>query len=270
MEWAGVNDDFIPYNITRPRADAYAKGDYDYEFISWTGLAAEHLVMCKNGMWDLTSKWLGDQARAVDPHHVTYVRNPLMDGPESHLVGDRAYWLSRIETSNGDPGAIDVVSEGHGVTDPAPTPKTTTAGVQDGTFSPVNPYLREYRHPGDPVPAPAANVLDVRAANIGQVTIDPKRAGVDCDAQLKVATDGPLQVTLLGCDRTERFTGTDSGGLARPQTYRPADPLAPVGNPAKGTPLPPEVGNVPQPPLQAVPPLRFPPNTGGNPTPSGG
>lgn len=199
--------------------------------------------MCKNGMWDLTTNWLGDQPRAVDPHHVTYVRNPLMDDPESHLVSDKAYWLSHIETPDGDLGAVDVVSRGQGVT--------------------------EYRHPGGPVPAPTVDVLDVRAANVSTVTIDPERAGVDCDAELKVATDGPLEVTLLGCDRTESFTGTDSGGLARPRTYRPANPLAPVGNPLQGAPLPSEVGNAPQPPLQAVPPLRFPPNTGGDPKPSG-
>ena len=37
----GSTDDFIPYNITRTRADLYAAGDYDYEFITWHGLAAE-------------------------------------------------------------------------------------------------------------------------------------------------------------------------------------------------------------------------------------
>lgn len=30
MEWAGLNDDFIPYNNTRARANLYAKGTYDY------------------------------------------------------------------------------------------------------------------------------------------------------------------------------------------------------------------------------------------------
>ena len=122
MEWAGVNDDFIPYNITRERADAYAKGDYDYEFLSWVGLGAEHLMMCKNGMWEPMTDWLGDEPRAVDPHHVTYVRNPLMDDPESGLVGDKAYWLSGIDSR--DPqklGTIDVVSGGQGMADPPDT-----------------------------------------------------------------------------------------------------------------------------------------------------
>ena len=52
-------DDFIPYNITRKRADLYAAGDYDYEFVTWHGLAAEHLLMCNNGTWDVLTDWLG-------------------------------------------------------------------------------------------------------------------------------------------------------------------------------------------------------------------
>ena len=66
MEWAGSTDDFIPYNITRKRADIYARGEYDYEFITWHSFASSHLVMCNNGTWDVLTKWLGDSKRAVD------------------------------------------------------------------------------------------------------------------------------------------------------------------------------------------------------------
>ncbi|MCD2192395.1 hypothetical protein LQ327_03155 [Actinomycetospora endophytica] len=272
MEWSGINDDFIPYPITRERGNDYAKGDYDYEFVSWAGVGSEHLAMCKNGMWQVATKWLGDQARVNDPAHVTYVRNPLMDDPRSGLVGDKAYWLSDIQSrSRQELGAVDVISQGLGEAD-APVPDVKRqVGLTSGTFSPVNPYTREYRHLDPPVPAPKADALSVRSAGVGEVTVDPKRAGVDCDAQLKVATDGPLKVTLAGCDRAETFTGTDSGGLAKPGTYAPADPLKPLGNPLSGTPVPPEVGNAPQPPLQGVPPLRFPPNqVGQNPRPGDG
>lgn len=271
MEWAGVNDDFIPYTITRERADAYAAGDYDYEFLSWVGLAAEHLVMCKNGMWQKATEWFGHDRRAVDPHHVTFVRNPLMDDPRSGLVADRAYWLSDIESRGPELGTIDVVSAGRGLADPAPAPARRELGSTDGSFSPVNPYLREFRHPGGPTAAAAEDALVIRSAGVGAVTVDPDRAGVSCDADLRVATDGPLTVTLAGCDRTESFDGNDSGGLAKPGTFRPADPLAPVGAPLRGAPLPAEVGNAPQPPLQGLPPLRFPPNQlGQDPAPGDG
>ncbi|RZT87796.1 glucodextranase-like protein [Pseudonocardia sediminis] len=271
MEWAGVNDDFIPYNITRERAQAYIDGDYDFEFISHVGLGAEHLVMCKNGMWDIATNWLGDQARQVDPQHVTFVRNPLMDDPGAGLVADKAYWLSDIQSRGDELGAVDVVSEGQGRTDPAVAPVGREVKAEEGTFSPVNPYLREFRHSGDAVEAESNDVLDIRSAGVGEITVDPERAGVGCDAELKVATDGPLAVTLAGCDRTETFDGTDSGGLKKPATYDPPDPLEPLGNPLQGAPVPPEVGNLPQPPLQDVPPLRFPPNQlGQDPAPGDG
>ncbi|OLM30737.1 hypothetical protein Ae717Ps2_1632c [Pseudonocardia sp. Ae717_Ps2] len=119
--------------------------------------------------------------------------------------------------------------------------------------------------------ADAENVLEIRSAGVGTVTVDPERAGVGCDARLDVHTDGPLTVMLDGCDRTESFDGNDSGGLAKPATFAPVDPLEPVGNPLQGTPLPPEVGNVPQAPLQGLPPLRFPPNQlGQDPAPGDG
>jgi len=41
--------------------------------------------------------------------------------------------------------------------------------------------------------------LDITATNISQLTIDAKRANVDCHAHLNVASDGPLSVTLADC-----------------------------------------------------------------------
>ncbi len=76
LEWAGVNDDFIPYDITRERAQAYAAGDYDYEFVSWGGASSEHLVMCKGGLcgrWSRTGSATprGPWTRTTSPSCVT-------------------------------------------------------------------------------------------------------------------------------------------------------------------------------------------------------
>jgi hypothetical protein len=202
MEWAGANDDFIPYPITRERADAYAESDfYDYEFISWAGTAGEHMEMCNSGLWDVLTDWLGDGSGVSTAAHVTYVRNPLMDDARFGLVGDRAYWLSGIATrsTDGALGTIDVFSKGFGVSDPAAEARTTTVGATEGTTSPVNPYLREYRHLPDAPAATKANELVIDARNIDAVTIDPKQAKVDCGAKLRVVSDGPVKVTLTGC-----------------------------------------------------------------------
>ena len=213
MEWAGSNDDYIPYDITRKRAGHYAAGDYDYEFVTWHGFSAQHMVMCNNGTWDVLTRWLGDMKRTVDPTRVTYVRNPLMDDPASGLVGNRAYWLSNIETRDRSLGTIDVTTGGMGV-GPAPVPAAAAENASipsDGIYMtqydqpyqrwalPANPYTREYRHLGSGPAQPPSDALEVTAKNIKSLTIDPQRAKVSCDTKLKVKTDGPLSVTLLGC-----------------------------------------------------------------------
>lgn len=214
MEWAGSTDDFIPYNITRTRADIYAAGDYDYEFVTWHSIAAEHLTMCNNGTWDVLTGWLGDMKRVENPARVTYVRNPLMDDPSAGLVGDRAYWVSGIETRDRALGTIDVTSGGLGVGAPTVPPVgiENTSIPSDGVHLatgydrpdhrsqvPVNPYTREHRKLGPPAPQAVADTLTVVARNIRSIVIDVSRAGVTCAPKLDVSSDGPLSVTLLGC-----------------------------------------------------------------------
>jgi hypothetical protein len=213
MEWAGSSDDYIPYDITRKRADLYAAGDYDYEFITWHGFAAQHMLMCNNGTWDVLTKWLGDMKRVVDPARVTYVRNPLMDDPGAGLVGNRAYWASGIETRDRALGTVDVTSGGFGIGGAeVPASQMENASIaSDGIYVtsydkpysewalPQNPYTREYRHPGSGPAQTPSDTLTITAKNISTLIIDPQRAKVSCNAKLDVKTDGPLSITLLGC-----------------------------------------------------------------------
>jgi hypothetical protein len=229
MEWAGSSDDFIPYDITRRRADLYRQGDYDYEFITWHALAAEHLTMCNDGTWQVLTPWLGHTRRIDDPPRVTYVRDPLMDDPASGLVGDHAYWLSSIETRTRGLGTVDVTSGGLGGGPRA----IASAAMENGTVPsdgitlgtgydhpdvrnslPSNPYTREYRHPGAAGAATPSDSLTITATNIRQVTIDPARAHVDCAATMTVTSDGPLSVHLLGCGGEHEFAAT--GGSTGP------------------------------------------------------
>jgi predicted esterase len=214
MEWAGSTDDFIPYNITRKRADIYARGEYDYEFVTWHGVASGHLLMCNNGTFDILTRWLGDSHRVVDPVHVTYVRNPLMDDPGAGLVGNRAYWVSGIETRDRALGRIDVISGGFDV-GPAEIHQKSTENLSipsDGIYLgsgfdqpdrrsalPQNPYTREYRHLDAGPSQTPSDTLTITARNIGSIVIDVARAKVSCNAKLDVRSDGPLSVTLLGC-----------------------------------------------------------------------
>lgn len=202
MEWAGVPNDYIPYAIPRERADAYLAGDYDYAFVSWLGLSSEHVVLCANGMWNVLNRWLAEQHDPANLFHVTYVRNPAMDDPQSGLVGNKAYWLSGIETRASDPtqlGTIDVVSHGFGLIDAPSAPVMLTTSTEPGTTVPLNAYIKEQRTKPAPLPTLQLNRLDITAQNIRSVTIDRKRARVTCNADLRVTTDGPLTVRMHGC-----------------------------------------------------------------------
>lgn len=206
VEWAGLPNSYIPYNITRERAEAYIAGDYDFQFTTWIGASSEHVVLCANGTWDVATKRLGDMRGVQNPHHVTYVRNPAMDDPASGLVGDRAYWVSGIATRSANPmdlGTIDVVSRGFGLEDAPVQPVVLGKGIEPGTTVPLNPYTTETRTRTAPVIVAKANRLEIKATNISEITIDPRRAQVTCAVDLDVTTDGPLTVHLDRCgDRT--------------------------------------------------------------------
>jgi hypothetical protein len=152
--------------------------------------------------------------RVVDPPRVTYVRNPLMDDPASGgLVGNKAYWLSGVQTRDHALGTVDVTSGGFGVGAPAvpgsvlENQTIASDGIYMTSFDtpyrhwslPDNPYTREYRHlPSGPAQT-ATDTVMVTAKNIRTLTIDPQRAKVSCNAKLDVKSDGPLSITLLGC-----------------------------------------------------------------------
>lgn len=178
--------------------------------------------MCNNGTWDVMTKWLGDMKRMVDPVQVTYVRNPLMDDPGAGLVGNRAYWVSAIETRDRALGTIDVISDGF-ETGPAEAGHNETENLSvpsDGVYLSsgfdqpdrraafaLNPFTREYRHLGSGPAHTPTDALTITAKNISSLTIDPQRAKVTCNAKLDVKTDGPLSITLLGCGGRPRSFG---------------------------------------------------------------
>jgi hypothetical protein len=53
----------------------------------------------------------------------------------------------------------------------------------------------------------------VNATNVAEATINPQRAHVGCDATVNVVSDGPIAITLAGCNRV---VNGDAGGLPLP------------------------------------------------------
>ena len=70
-------------------------------------------------------------------------------------------------------------------------------------------------------------MLNLTATNVGRVTINPERAKLDCDAALKVKTDGRVTVSLAGCGRTVTFE--KSGSSACGSTALSAAKVRPRG-----------------------------------------
>jgi hypothetical protein len=172
---------------------------YDYDAFA----PAEHLTLAINDQFAPAATFLDDATVNLDPPHVTYAYNPTMDFPADGTTAGHAYWLSDIQLRNstGDPpiGTIDVRSHGFGVGDPVASATTPTAGSLPPGNLGVLSYAGTRRTWG---PGPVAQVddqLDISATNVKAVTVDPRRARVDCAARLNVDSDGPIAVTLAGC-----------------------------------------------------------------------
>jgi hypothetical protein len=207
--WNAVSDELVPYPGPKLQAQTFDDLGYRYEFDSFA--PADHLTLAINDEYQPAADFLGTTKVDRNPPHVTYVVNPKMDFPGVDTVADHAYWLSglTLRDSSGDAprGAIDVRSEGFGAGDPPAGPTENGGGALTGGTLPAIAYTSQSKSWGPAPPAPVRNVLNIDASNISTLTIDPKRARVSCSAQLNVATDGPLTVTLGGCGRSQTFGG---------------------------------------------------------------
>ena len=144
-----------------------------------------------------------------NPAHVTYVVNPTMDFPKAGTVADHAYWLSglRLRNSGGEAplGSVDAKSDGFGKGDPRASATRHTVGTLNGGNMGTMPYVEQSKSWGKAPSTPRRNVLHIDAKNLSQIVVHPRRARLGCNATLRVKTDGPLQVRLAGCDRTQSF-----------------------------------------------------------------
>src|SRR4051812_21717766 len=205
--WEPGTDELVPYSGVVEQAQTFDQLGYRYEFDSFA--PAEHLTLAVNDEYQPAANFLGTTKVDRSPPHVTYVVNPKMDFPEMGAPANHAYWLSglalRDSSSDAPRGTIDVRSEGFGVGDPVAGPTQHGAGALTGATIPAIAFTSQSRQWGPVPPALTRNRLDITAQNIASVTIDPGRARVSCGAALNVKTDGPVNLTLAGCGRTERF-----------------------------------------------------------------
>ena len=208
MSLNGVGDPLVP---------AHQKYQATLE-LERLGYRLDDWYFCDEPGWCTHSEYRGYTAEAfkrwtarlaptpVNPAHITYVLNSAMNEPKYGLDSDQAYWLSNltVRDASKDPpagqiGTIDVFSHGFGVGDPTATDLERTVGLGPGDRA--GAYHRYTKTWGPEPKIPRANQLDISATNVASVTIDPRRARVDCDARINLDSDGPIDVTLLGCPR---------------------------------------------------------------------
>jgi hypothetical protein len=199
--WNAATDELVPYPGPVEQAQTFDALGYRYEFDTFA--PAEHLTLAIDDQFRPAADFLGTARVVRNPAHVTYVRNPTMDFPAVGTQATGAYWLSGVQLRDAGGsaplGTIDVRSEGFGYGDPAPSDTQRGGGALTGGNLPALAYTSQSRTWS---PAPAQRISDtlvIDAQNIGTVTIDPRRAHVDCAATLVVTSDGPLAIHMRGC-----------------------------------------------------------------------
>ncbi|MCW2967072.1 MAG: putative penicillin acylase [Solirubrobacteraceae bacterium] len=173
-------------------------------------LFPNHLQLAVNDQFAPAAAFLDDAAVDSNPAHVTYLLDTARNHKELGMVGDHAYWISGLTARDAstsaagtDPGgSIDVVSHASGAGEPVSTSMPPGSGtLAGGNLGPLV-FTRTGKTWAMPPAGAAADTLTVSATNIATATIDPKRAGVTCAAKVDITSDGPLAVTLAGCNRT--------------------------------------------------------------------
>ena len=201
LMWNMVADEEVPINGPEQTAKALDGLGYRYELDEFT--PGEHNTFALNDEYTPAAQFLAADTLNLNPPHVTYAINPSLDAAPYGVVADHAYWVSGLTVRTaGTNGSIDAVSRGFGAGDAAASGTQRGAGVLTGGMVPAIGYVRQYQTWG-PVPAVAAtDALDITATNLAHATIDVVRAHLDCAARVNVKSDGPITITLAGCDRT--------------------------------------------------------------------
>src|SRR5947209_4068935 len=200
MAWNVAGDELVPINESEAAEKHLAAAGL--RFAEWLFPAADHLTLATNDEYGPAADFLGTARVDRDPPHVTYVVQPKEDSSAASAVADHGYWVSGVtlrDAGASPVGTADVRSEGSGGGDARVLGVQTGGGALLGGYHGPMPYVSRSQDWG---PAPSASVrdaLDIPATNVSNISIDPTRARVSCNAQLNVATDGPLTVTLAGC-----------------------------------------------------------------------
>jgi hypothetical protein len=102
-------------------------------------------------------------------------------------------------------GAVEAITHGLGRGEGVASGAQAGAGVLTGGALAPLAYTRTFQTWSPALVTPTIDALDLTVTNVSAITIDPARAGLSCQAALRVTTDGPVDVTLAGCGASRHF-----------------------------------------------------------------
>lgn len=167
-----------------------------------SALFPNHLELAVNDQYAPAAEFLGSALVERNPPHVTYVVDPARNATRYGVLADHAYWVSGLAVRTaGSQGTFDALSHGFGLGDPPPSGLQNGSGTLTGGNLGDIRYVTQAQSWGRAPASPRSDTIDVNATNVARATIDVQRARVDCAAKLNVTTDGPIAITLAGCNR---------------------------------------------------------------------
>jgi pimeloyl-ACP methyl ester carboxylesterase len=203
LAWNSTADELV--RIDESEAAVTADTAAGIRFQENLFLTADHLTLAGNDEYGPGADWLGTARVDRSPAHISYVVDPTEDSALARTVADHAYWIAGLQPRSTGDATVDAVSQAFGVGDAAVLPLAHGAGALTGGEIPAMAYMSRTQAWGPTPLAPKRNVLVVTATNLAAVTVDVARARLTCAVDLVVHTDGPLDVTLGGCGRTQHF-----------------------------------------------------------------
>jgi hypothetical protein len=218
LMWNNHGDELVNDGFFIATANKLDSLGYRYELDAYQPCAnslcspafTNHLQLAINDQFAPAAAFLDSVHVNRNPAHVTYVLDTARNHSNLGVVGDHAYWVSRLKlrdpsqtSSTSDPeGQIDAVSKGFGVADPAASLQTVGSGNLTGGNMGTLVFAKQAKTWGGVPAVPRKNEIDVTATNIASAAIDVARAKVNCNATVNITSDGPIAITLPGCNRT--------------------------------------------------------------------
>jgi hypothetical protein len=217
LMWNNIADELVDPALYLPTVNAFDNDGYRFQTDIYRPCAStlcspafpDHLELAVNDEYAPAASFLGSAEINYDPFHITYVVPTSLDVPKYNFTATHAYWLADLTTrtvGKTNAGEINTISLGFGKGDPTPSALRNGLGALTGGYMGPIQYVSLAKTWGPTPTEPKLDEIEITATNIATAAIDVLRADVNCQVQLKVTTDGPLTITLPGCNRVMHYS----------------------------------------------------------------